>query len=63
MDPRWNAVAEVLVHYSTAVQSGDRVMIAMGEIETFPLAQAVYESLHQSRRLPTSAAAIGKTAP
>ncbi len=37
-DPRWNAVADVLVHYSTAVQSGDRVMIAMGEIKTFPLA-------------------------
>ena len=44
MDPRWKAVAEVLVHYSTAVQAGDRVMIAMGEIESFPLAQAVYES-------------------
>ena len=42
MDPRWREVADVLVHHSTAVQPGDRVMIAMSEPETFPLAHAVY---------------------
>ena len=52
MDPRWSAVAEVLVHYSTAVKPGDRVMIAMGEIETFPLAQAVYESCIKAGAFP-----------
>lgn len=44
MDPRWKQVAEVLVGYSTAVRPGERVMIAMTETETFPLAQAVYEA-------------------
>ena len=42
MDPRWHKIAEVLVHYSTAVQPGERVMIAMGGIETWSLTQAVY---------------------
>ena len=50
--PRWKAVAEVLVHYSTAVQPGERVMIAMGEIESFPLAQAVYETCIQAGAYP-----------
>ena len=44
MDKRWQALGEVLVQYSTYVQAGERVMIAMTEIETYPLAQAVYEA-------------------
>ena len=51
-DPRWKAVAEVLVHYSTEVQPGERVMIAMGEIETFPLAHAVYEACIKAGAFP-----------
>ncbi len=51
-DPRWTAVADVLVNYSTAVQPGDRVMIAMGEIESFPLAHAVYESCVKAGAFP-----------
>ena len=51
-DPRWNAVADVLVHYSAAVKPGERVMIAMGEIESFPLAQAVYESCINAGAFP-----------
>ena len=51
-DPRWQSVADVLVHYSTAVKPGDRVMIAMGEIETFPLAQAVYEACIKAGAFP-----------
>ncbi len=43
-DPRWQQVADVLVGYSTAVQPRERVMIAMVEIESFPLAQAVYQA-------------------
>ena len=42
MEPRWGDVADVLVGYSTAVQPGERVMIAMVEAETLPLAGAVY---------------------
>ena len=44
MDQRWKQLGELLVNYSTAVQPGDRVMIAMSEIETYPLAHAVYEA-------------------
>ncbi|MCY4018059.1 MAG: aminopeptidase [Chloroflexi bacterium] len=51
-DPRWKAVADVLVHYSTTVQRGERVMIAMGEIDTFPLAHAVYESCIKAGAYP-----------
>ena len=63
MDPRWKQVADVLVHYSTAVQPRDRVMIAMVEFETFPLAQTVYEACIKAGAFPQDAAAIGKTAP
>ncbi|MCY4071621.1 MAG: aminopeptidase [Chloroflexi bacterium] len=52
IDPRWTSVADVLVHYSTAVHPGERVMIAMGETETFPLAHAVYESCIKAGAYP-----------
>ena len=42
MDKRWQAVADILVNYSTRVQPGERVMIAMQEVETLPLARATY---------------------
>lgn len=42
MDSRWQQLAEVLVHYSTEVRPGQRVLIAMGEAETLPLVQGVY---------------------
>ena len=44
MDPRWRQVADVLVGYSTEVKPRERVMIAMVEAQTFPLAHAVYEA-------------------
>ncbi len=44
MDGRWNQLGELLVHYSASVKPGERVMIAMVELETFPLARAVYEA-------------------
>lgn len=52
MDKRWKAVGEVLVNHSTNVQPDDRVMIAMVEIETFPLAQAVYEACIKAESFP-----------
>ncbi len=52
MDPRWGQVADVLVHYSTAVKPRERVMIAMVEIETFPLAQAVYQACIKAGAFP-----------
>jgi aminopeptidase len=45
MDPRWERLGDLVVNYSTKVRPGERVMIAMGESETLPLAQAVYRGV------------------
>ena len=42
MDKRWEKLGEILVNYSTRVKPGEKVMIAMIEQETYPLARAVY---------------------
>lgn len=52
MDNRWQQVANILVTYSTAVQPGERVMIAMGEVESYPLVEAVYAAVIQAGGLP-----------
>ncbi len=52
IDPRWQKLADILVNYSTAVQKGDRVLITMMEIDTFPLAKAVYEAAIKAGGLP-----------
>ncbi|MGB9619099.1 MAG: aminopeptidase, partial [Armatimonadota bacterium] len=44
-DPRWQQLAEILVHYSTGTRPGERVLITMMEVETFPLVRAVYEQV------------------
>lgn len=41
-DPRWAEVGRVLVQHSTQVRPGERVMIAMGEVGSYPLARGVY---------------------
>jgi aminopeptidase len=51
-DQRWKQLADVLVNYSTAVQPGERVLITMMEVDTFPLARAVYASAVQAGGLP-----------
>jgi len=52
MDPRWHQVAEALVGYSTGVQAGERVMIAMGGLETAPLTHALYRACIKAGALP-----------
>ena len=52
MDPRWKQLADVLVTHSTEVKEGERVMIAMTEVETYPLVQAVYEACIKAGALP-----------
>ncbi|NDJ60269.1 MAG: aminopeptidase [Chloroflexi bacterium] len=52
MDRRWKQLGTLLVNYSTTVQPGDRVMIAMSEIETYPLAHAVYEAAIKAGAYP-----------
>lgn len=52
MDRRWRQLADILVHYSTGVQPGERVMIAMSELDTYPLARAVYEAVIKAGGYP-----------
>lgn len=52
IDPRWMHLADILVNYSVHAQPGERLVIAMGEIETFPLTLAVYESALQAGAYP-----------
>ena len=51
-DPRWAQVADVLVRHSTALRAGERVMIAMGGLETAPLTHALYEACIKAGALP-----------
>lgn len=51
-EPRWAQVAEVLVEHSTALRAGERVMIAMGGLETAPLTHALYEACIKAGALP-----------
>ena len=44
MSKRWKQLGDLLVNYSMKVQSGERVMIAMVEKETYPLVHAIYEA-------------------
>ncbi len=41
-DKRWNVLGESLVNYSLGVKPGERLMIAMYEVESYPLAKAAY---------------------
>jgi aminopeptidase len=52
MDKRWEQLGELLVNYSMAVRPGERVMVACGEPETYPLAHGVYKACIQARALP-----------
>lgn len=52
MDKRWKQLADLLVNYSTAVQPGERVMIAFGEIKSYPLMLALYKACIQAGAYP-----------
>jgi aminopeptidase len=51
-DLRWDQLAESLVNYSTGTQPGDRLLITMMEVETLPLARAVYAQAVKAGALP-----------
>lgn len=51
-DPRWEQLAEILIHYSTGTQRNEKVLITMMEVETFPLARAVYAQAIKAGALP-----------
>jgi aminopeptidase len=52
IDARWGHLGDLLVKYSARVKPGERVMIAMGEIESLPLVQAVYVAVIRAGGLP-----------
>lgn len=52
MDERWQQLGNLLVEYSTAVQPGERVMIAMHELNSYPLAHAIYAAVIRAGGLP-----------
>ncbi|HEX2282409.1 MAG TPA: aminopeptidase [Thermomicrobiales bacterium] len=51
-DQRWSQLAEILVNYSTRTRAGDRLLITMMELETFPLTLAVYEHAVRAGAFP-----------
>lgn len=51
-DRRWEQLAGILINYSTETQPGDRVLISMLEVETFPLARAVYAAAVRASAYP-----------
>jgi aminopeptidase len=51
-DPRWGDVGRVLVQHSTQVRPGERVMIAMGEVDSYPLARGVFEAVVEAGGFP-----------
>ena len=51
-DPRWGELGSILVSHSTRVQPGEKVMIAMGEIGSFPLARGVFEAVIKAGGFP-----------
>jgi aminopeptidase len=51
-DPRWTELASILVDYSTRTGRGDKLLIAMTELETFPLTLAVYEAAVRAGAFP-----------
>ena len=52
IDTRWKQLADILVDYSVEVKRGDRVLITMMEVDTFPLARAVYQAAVRAGGLP-----------
>jgi aminopeptidase len=51
-DKRWKQLGELLVSYSAEVKPGERVMIAMGELESYPLTRAIYAAAIRAGAFP-----------
>ena len=52
MDKRWEQLGDLLVNYSLAVKPGEKVMIAFGELESYPLVHAIYKASLQAGAYP-----------
>ena len=51
-DARWDQLGDLLVKYSTDVSRGQKVLIAMSEVDAFPLVQSVYRAAVQAGAFP-----------
>lgn len=51
-DKRWKQLGDVIANYCLEVQPGQKVLIAQYEINTWPLALAVYESVIKANGFP-----------
>ena len=52
IDPRWKQLAALLVNHSLAVRPGERVMIAFGELDSYPLMLCLYQACIQAGAFP-----------
>ena len=52
MDKRWQQLGDLLVNYATEVRPGERVMIAMSEVQALPLAETVYAAAIRAGAYP-----------
>lgn len=52
MDARWRQLGALLVDWSVEVKPGEKVMIAMGELDSFPLVRGVYEAVIRAGGFP-----------
>ena len=52
MDKRWIKLGDLLVNYSMEVKPGEKVMIAMKELEAYPLMHAIYRATIKAGAYP-----------
>jgi aminopeptidase len=52
VDVRWKKLAELLVQHSAGISRGEKVMIAMVELESYPLVHALYEACIKAGAYP-----------
>ena len=52
MDKRWKQLGDLLVDYSMKIKPGEKVMIAMVEMETYPLVLALSEAVIKAGAYP-----------
>ncbi len=52
MDKRWHQLADLLVNWAVEVKPGEKVMIAMHEVETLDMTIAVYRSVIKAGGFP-----------
>lgn len=52
MDKRWKKLGELIVNYSIETIAGDKIVISMREIDSYPLALAIYEAAIKAGAYP-----------